>query len=227
MYWIVWDGQMVEGATGRRQKQQPGFTTVIPSLVNHMCRLCNHHSDNRMCNLLSAAMRVRCTSPCSVTMRQVRGPWCWRTPSLRKSSSRWRRRWYTSLVHASPRAEEPQLMTLRSRYLCLYSEVFRPQSLACFVTIIERPGNWWEWEAVFMHQCEDVVKRCFHVDKLPCSRLSLCSGWFRWGGKGGWLQQGNSGPVMWTCKGAAHQQHPPAVEKTEEPYGEARQPRYM
>lgn len=112
MYWIAWDGRMEEGATGRLQKWLPGITKAISSLVDRIRRMCDHQSE-----LLSAATRVRCTSPCSVTTRRVRGPWCWRMPSLRKSCSRWRRRWYTSWVHASPPPEEPLLMTVRSRYL--------------------------------------------------------------------------------------------------------------
>lgn len=68
-------------------------------------------------SLISAATRVRCTSLCSVTTRQVRSLWCWRTLSLRKSSSRWRRRWFISWVHAVLLAEEPLLMTAWSRYL--------------------------------------------------------------------------------------------------------------
>ena len=187
MYWIAWGGQMVEGATGRRQKQQPGITTVILSLVDHMCRLC-HQSDDHMCNLLYAAMRVRCTSPCSVTTRRVRGPWCWRMLSLRKYSSRWRRRWYTSLVHGSPRAEEPQLMTVRSRYLCIHIPRFLNLGVLPVLLLLLRGQGIDENEKqFFMHQCEDVVKGCFNVDKLPSLLLSLFSDWFRWGGEGCWL----------------------------------------
>lgn len=68
--------------------------------------------------------------------------------------------------------------------------------------------------------------KSFHVRNI-FFLLLLGSGWFWWRGEDGGLQQGNSGPVMWTCSRAAHQQHPAAVEETEEPHGEARQSRYM
>lgn len=114
MYWTVWGVQMVNEATGKPPKWQPGSGETFFYLSMGL----ETYSHQRVCILLSSAMKVRCTSHYSVTMKQVRGLWCWRIPSWRKSSSRWRRTWSTSWVHARPLTEEPVPMTARSR--CLF-----------------------------------------------------------------------------------------------------------
>lgn len=87
------------------------------SICRCFWKLCAHQSVDK---LHSLAMKVRCTSPCSATMRRVSGPWCWRILSWRKSFSRWRRIWFTSWAHARPLTEGPERVTVRSRYLFIF-----------------------------------------------------------------------------------------------------------
>lgn len=58
------------------------------------------------------------------------------------------------------------------------------------------------------------------VGRLSAGRFGVGGG-----GGGGRVQPGEPGPVLRAGPRAAHQQHPAAVEKAEEPHGETGQPR--
>lgn len=73
----------------------------------------------KTCALVLLGTRVRCTGLCWVTMRRGRGLWCWRTQSLKKSFSTWRRTWSPFWVQRNSVSKWSQQMTAWSR-----SEVF-------------------------------------------------------------------------------------------------------